>query len=100
MKPPILVIPAVFVAFATLAGCQETTPYPNYNPIYGARVSANPNPRGTAAFCRTYARQTAGNDYFDNRDSGEGIGYDLIQQQRARESGRRAYQRCLAGRTG
>lgn len=100
MKPHVLAIPAALVAFATLAGCQETTPYPNYNPIYGAFVSANPHPRGTAAFCRTYGRQTAGNDYFANRDSDEGIGYDLIQQQRAEEAGRRAYERCLAGRTG
>ncbi len=100
MKPHPFSISAALVVLAALAGCQETTPYPNYNPISGASVSANPNRPGTAAFCRTYARQTAGNDYFGNRDNGEGIGYDLIQQQRARETGLRAYRRCLAGRTG
>ena len=99
MKPHALAIPAAFLAFAALAGCQETTPYPNYNPIYGASVSANRNPPGSPAFCRTYARQTAGNDYFDNRDSGDGIGADLLAQGRARDSGRRAYRRCLSGRT-
>ena len=88
------------ILLAGLAGCQETTPYPNPSPIYGARVSANQHRPGTPEFCRTYARQTAGNTYVNNRDSGEGIGYDLIQRQRAREDGRRSYARCLQGRTG
>lgn len=82
-----------------LAGCNAGTPYPNLSPIAGARVSANPNPRGTAAFCQQYGRQTAGNSYENRIDRGEdSLGIDLIQRQRAREFGAAAYRRCLTGR--
>ena len=84
-----------------LAGCTQVTPYPNYNPIHGAEVSANRQPRGTRDFCRKYAQQTAGNAYENRIDRGEdSLGAGLITRQRAEEEGRRAYRRCLAGRTG
>lgn len=81
-----------------LSGC--TTPYPNYNPITGAEVSANSRPQGTDAYCRQYARQTAGNAY-DNRidRSEDSFGAAAITRQRAIEAGERAYERCLSGRT-
>jgi hypothetical protein len=83
------------LAALLLAGC--TTPYPNGSPIYGARVSGNPEPRGSDAFCRNYARQTAGNQYEGNRDEDGG---NFFEAERARRAGDRAYERCRAGRTG
>ncbi len=82
-----------------LAGCNAGTPYPNLSPIAGARVSANPNPRGTEAFCQQYGRQTAGNSYENRIDRDEdSIGADLLYRQQARDDGAAAYRRCLAGR--
>ncbi|MCP3056670.1 hypothetical protein [Aurantimonas marianensis] len=84
---------------AGLAGCNAGTPYPNPSPIAGARVSANPNARGTEAFCQQYGRQTAANSYENRIDRGEdSIGVSLLQRQRAREDGAAAYRRCLSGR--
>lgn len=85
------------LAAAMLAGC--TTPYPNGAPFYGAEVSGNAHPRGSEGFCRTYARQTAGNAYEGNRDSEDGFGRDLFTAEQARQAGERAYARCRAGRT-
>ena len=86
------------LATLLLAGCN--TPYPNGSPIYGARVSGNPAPRGSDAFCRNYARQTAGNQYEGNRDSDDSFGSNMFEAQRAKRAGDQAYARCRAGRTG
>lgn len=85
---------------ALLAGCNAATPYPNTdNPIRGARVSANPHPAGSDAYCRTYARQTAANAYEGRIDRSEdGFGVRRITEDFARRDGTRAYQRCRAGR--
>ena len=93
---------ASFLATLVLAGCspQTETRFPDVSPIIGARISANPHPRGTEAFCRTYARQTAGNQYEGNRDSGDSLGSDMAALQQAEMAGDAAYRRCLAGRTG
>lgn len=94
------ILPCLLVAL--LAGCTNTVPdgtrYPSASPIYGARVSANPAPRGSEAFCRNYARQTAGNQYEGSRDSGDSIGSNLMARRQAEMAGERAYQRCLSGR--
>ena len=84
----------------SLAGCTSdgATRFPNTSPIYGARVSANPAPRGSEAFCRNYARQTAGNQFEGNRDSRDGIGSNLFARRQAELAGERAYRRCLSGR--
>ena len=80
---------------------RNSAPYPNPSPIYGARVSANPHPRGSEGFCREYARQTAGNSYENNVDRGEdSFGVRVFTEQRARDEGDAAYRRCRAGRTG
>lgn len=85
---------------AGVAGCNSATPYPNGSPIVGARVSANENPRGSDAFCRQYARQTAGNSYENRIDRGEdGFGVRALTRQRALDQGEAAYRRCRAGRT-
>ncbi|WP_206454567.1 hypothetical protein [Aurantimonas marina] len=82
-----------------LTGCTGSTPYPNLSPIAGARVSANPNARGTEAFCQQYGRQTGANSYENRIDRGEdSIGADLLYRQQARDDGAAAYRRCLAGR--
>lgn len=82
-----------------VAGCTGSTPYPNLSPIAGARVSANPHPRGTEAFCQQYGRQTAGNSYENRIDRDEdSISADLLYRQQARDDGAAAYRRCLAGR--
>lgn len=93
---------APLLAILVLAGCspQTETRFPDVSPIAGARVSANAQPRGSEAFCRTYARQTAGNQYEGNRDSGDSFGSDLGALQQAERAGDVAYRRCLAGRTG
>ena len=91
-----LVLP--FLAATLLTAC--TTPYPNGSPIFGARVSGNPHPRGSEEFCRNYARQTAGNEYEGNRDSDDSFGSNMFARERARQAGDRAYDRCRAGRTG
>ncbi len=83
-----------------IAGCNTETPYPNLSPIAGARVSANPNPPGSEAFCRQYARQTAANQYEGQVDRREnGFGVRALTAQSAEADGERAYRRCLAGRT-
>ena len=83
-----------------IAGCNTQTPYPNLSPIAGAQVSANPNPPGSEAFCRQYARQTAANQYENLVDRGEdGFGVRALNRQSASRNGERAYRRCLAGRT-
>lgn len=79
------------------AGC--TTPYPERIPVEGATVSANPNPRGSDAFCREYARQTTANQYEGQTDAGEGFGSSSLELRRAELAGDRAYERCRAGRT-
>lgn len=89
---------ALILAALLPAGC--TTPYPDGTPIHGATVDANRAPRGSERFCRTYARQTAANAFEANRDSADRLGVDLIEAQRARDEGVRAYARCRAGRTG
>ncbi|MBB4002540.1 MAG: hypothetical protein V7704_19865 [Aurantimonas endophytica] len=95
------VTPLLLGLLVGLAGCNTETPYPNLSPIAGARVSANPNERGTPAFCRQYARQTAGNQYENLVDRGEdGFGVRALQRQSAIADGDRAYRNCLAGRTG
>jgi hypothetical protein len=86
------------LAAAVLAGCN--TPYPNGSPIVGAEVSANPNRRGSEAFCRDYARQTAGNRYESDRDSGDSFGSNAMARQQALRAGDAAYERCRRGRTG
>ena len=93
---------APIILLALLTGCtgDGSTRYPNTSPIYGARVSANSNPRGSEAFCRDYARQTAGNQYEGNRDSGDSIGANLFAREQAKAAGERAYRRCLSGRRG
>ncbi len=88
--------PLVLSGFV-LAGCvgDGTTPYPNLNPIEGARVSANPFPRGSAAFCAQYGRQTAANRYEQLVSRSEdGLGYRLILEQQARRAGADAEARC------
>lgn len=91
---------AVIGLATLLCGCTGTTPYPNYNPIIGAEVSANERPQGSEAFCRQYARQTAGNAYSNRIDRSEdSFGVGQITRLRAEEAGRRAYRRCLSGRT-
>ena len=88
-------------AACALSACQDSAPYPNPSPIYGARVSANPHSRGSEAFCREYARQTAGNSYENNVDRGEdSFGVRVFTEQQARRQGDDAYRRCRAGRTG
>ena len=91
---------APIVLLVLLAGCtgDGTTRYPDPSPIYGARVSANREARGSEAFCQNYGRQTAGNEFEGNRDSGDGIGGDLIARRQAEDAGKRAYRRCLSGR--
>ena len=93
---------ASLLATLVLAGCspQTETRFPDVSPIIGARISANPHPRGTEAFCRTYARQTAGNQYEGNRDSDDSFGSNMFEAQRAKRAGDQAYARCRAGRTG
>ena len=91
------------IAAGLLTACM--TPYPGGTPYPGARlsgasVSGNPHPRGSEAFCRNYARQTASNQYEGNRDSGDGFGSDMFAAQQARDAGALAYDRCRAGRTG
>lgn len=85
---------------ASLAGCTGTTPYPTPNPIYGAAVSANPYPPGSPQFCRTYARQTAGNSYENKIDrQDDSYGESFLYAQQARRQGQDAYRRCLARHT-
>ncbi|BDA87136.1 hypothetical protein Sa4125_46780 [Aureimonas sp. SA4125] len=93
---------APLLVLSLLAGCTsggtDGTRYPSASPIYGARVSANPEARGSEAFCRTYARQTAGNQYEGSRDSGEGFSSNAAARRQAELAGERAYRRCLSGR--
>lgn len=90
---------ASLLVLLLVAGCNTSTPFPDRSPIYGARVSANPNSRGSERFCREYARQTAGNQYEGLADAGEGFGSNSIARRRAEAAGGRAYERCRAGRT-
>ncbi|MEF2070163.1 hypothetical protein [Consotaella aegiceratis] len=90
---------AAFLACLTVAGCTAISPVPD-TPYPGTPVSANPKPRGTEAFCRTYARQTASNAYEDRVDTDEDSW--VVRQgtaEQARRTGDEAYRRCLAGRT-
>ncbi|MBC8131199.1 MAG: hypothetical protein H7Y08_12860 [Rhizobiaceae bacterium] len=96
MKRPAAIAILATLSAASLAGC--TTPYPNGTPIAGATLDANRAPRGSAAFCETYARQSAGNAYETSSDDST-FGRNFIEAQRARAAGQRAYDRCLAGRT-
>ncbi|MDY8111011.1 hypothetical protein U0C82_17920 [Fulvimarina sp. 2208YS6-2-32] len=84
------------IGIMLLAGCNTSTPYPSGTPIEGARISANPFPRGTPEFCAQYARQTAANEYEARIDRSEdGFGIRQLTEQQARRDGARAYQRCL-----
>ncbi|UIJ71478.1 hypothetical protein [Aurantimonas sp. HBX-1] len=95
------VTPILLGLLVGLAGCNTGTPYPNLSPIAGAQVSANPNPRGSEAYCRQYARQTAANQYENLVDRGEDeFGARALKRQSALADGDRAYQRCLTRGTG
>lgn len=81
-----------------LGGC--TSPYPHDTPFSGTSAGANPYQRGTPEFCDQYGRQTAANDYGTNRDARDSFGSNAMAEEQARQRGRDAYRRCLAGRTG
>lgn len=88
---------AVLLCLA-LSAC-NTSRYPYNTPFADTSPAANRAPRGSAAFCENYGRQTAANRYESNRDSDGSFGSNAFEEQKAREEGRRAARRCLAGRT-
>ncbi|GGE22221.1 hypothetical protein GCM10011390_47000 [Aureimonas endophytica] len=92
---------AALAALLALAGCN--TPYPDQGNLFlspEASVSANRAPRGSRAFCETYARQTQDNYYESNSDDDSGFGPNAFVYRQAQAAGDAAYRRCLAGRTG
>ncbi|MCB8838680.1 hypothetical protein [Aurantimonas sp. VKM B-3413] len=80
---------------AGLAGCQANAPFPNGSP-FGTTISANRHPRGSEAYCRQYANQTAGNAYENQVDRSEdGFGVRFLTEKSAQRRGAEAYRRCL-----
>ncbi len=85
-----------------LAGC-VSDPYPDQGNLFlspEASIGANDAPRGSRAFCETYARQSQDNFYDSNSDPDDGFGSNGLTYRQAQAAGDRAYRRCLAGRTG
>lgn len=98
----LLIAIPVLAMTATASNAQSQSrdgaPYANSTPFPGASISANPHPRGSQAYCRTYARQTAANAYDAQVDRSEGFGSRFLTENSARRDGEDAYQRCLSRR--
>ena len=98
MRPPFPKLALLSAVCAFCAGCTAGTQtrYPDITPFPNTYASANREPRGSDAFCRTYGRQSAANRLKSLETDGRGPSGIAVQQ--ARREGDRAYARCRSGR--
>ena len=101
MRSPV-VLASVLLSALALSGCVSDVPRSRYaGDDIGLIQPSYRNPvvsRGSPDFCDSYADQTARNSYENVYDNEDGLGVDLLNQNRARHSGDRAYARCRRGR--